>query len=387
MRRSDTLLKAVSVILLIAIICYMGFHVADSLLNPLQTVLAVNASTLESASCEGYVIRNEKTLSAEGMISPVEDGKKVSAGGVIAVNYTSTEALERADEILNLEERISRLKKLLSSGGQEDAFSSLVSLSLAVNRRELSNLDNLLYNSEYAIFGAGSSTDDPTAELELLSEQLSSLKSQQYGYTYITASSSGIFTSAVDGFERITPDMLTDLTPASLENMFSSPAKTDSFGKLVSGLRWYFAAVMSAEDASRLTEGGTAKLTFTKNYSATLDMKIEEIGQSTGDKCVVVFSTDSDMTGICSVREVSAEIVFDSYTGILVPNSAIYYDEDGSTYVYLLVGLQSERVDIDIICDYNEYYIIAKAAEGHILNEGAEIITVSKNLFDGKVVK
>ena len=102
MRRSDTLLKAVSVILLIAIICYMGFHVADSLLNPLQTVLAVNASTLESASCEGYVIRNEKTLSAEGMISPVEDGKKVSAGGVIAVNYTSTEALERADEKLNL---------------------------------------------------------------------------------------------------------------------------------------------------------------------------------------------------------------------------------------------------------------------------------------------
>lgn len=387
MRRSDTLLKAVSVILLITIICYMGFHITDSLLNPLQTVLAVNASTLESASCEGYVVRNEKTLAANGMISPVEDGKKVSAGGVIAVNYTSKEALERADEILNLEERINRLKSLLSSGGGEDASSSLVKLSLAVNRRELSNLDNLVYNSEHAIFGTGASEGDPKAELESLSSQLSSLKYQQYGYTYITASSSGIFTSAVDGFERVTPDMLTDLTPASLENMFSTPAKTPSFGKLVSGLRWYFAAVMSSEDAARLADVSSTKLTFTKNYSATLNMKIESIGKDTDGKCVVVFSTDTDMTGICSVREVSAEIVFDSHTGILIPNSAIYRDEDGTAYVYLLMGLQAKRVDIDIICEYNEYYSLSKAAEGQILNEGVEIITVANDLFDGKVVK
>ena len=70
MRRSDTLIKAISVILLIAIVCYMGFHLADSLLNPLQTTLAVNSRVTSSAEVSGYVIRQEEALNATGILSP-----------------------------------------------------------------------------------------------------------------------------------------------------------------------------------------------------------------------------------------------------------------------------------------------------------------------------
>ena len=51
------------------------------------------------------------------------------------------------------------------------------------------------------------------------------------------------------------------------------------------------------------------------------------------------------------------------------------------------MGLQSQRVDIEIICDYNQHYYLIDAAAGETLNEGAEIIVRGKNLFDGKVVK
>ena len=386
MRRSDTLIKAISVILLIAIICYMGFHLADSFLNPLQTVIAVNASSTESVSCEGYAVRTEETLSAGGMLSPVQDGKKVSAGGVVAVSYGSDAALERADAILELEARIDRLKNISTDSGS-DASGSIISLSKAVCRRELDDLDSLVYNTGYAVFGTGASDADPEAELSELKSQLSELKSQQTGYTYITADSPGIFTSAVDGFEYITPDSLEGITPERLASLFSSPRSTGAFGKLVYGTKWYFAAVLTEADAARLEKGGRALLSFTKNYSNQVSMTVESIGSGSGGNCVVIFSSDVGLSDVCSVREISADIIFSSYSGILTPDSAIYEDTDGTKYVYLLVGLQAKRVNVEVVCRYNEYYCLVKAAGNEILNEGAEIITKAKNLFDGKVVK
>ena len=386
MRRSDTLIKAISVILLIAIICYMGFHLADSFLNPLQTVIAVNTSFTESVSCEGYAVRTEETLSAGGMLSPVQDGKRVSAGGVVAISYDSDTALERADSILELESRIDRLKSISTDSGT-DASGSIISLSKAVCRRELDDLDSLVYNTGYAVFGTGASDADPEAELAELKSQLAELKSQQSGYTYITAGSSGIFSSAVDGFEHVTPDLLEDITPEKLVSLFSSPQSTSAFGKLVYGTKWYFAAAISETDAARLEEGGRALLSFTKNYSNQVSMTVESIGSGSGGKCVVVFSSDVDLSDVCSVREMSADIIFSSCSGILTPDSAIYEDTDGTKYVYLLVGLQAKRVNVEVVCRYNEYYCLVKAAGSEILNEGAEIITKAKNLFDGKVVK
>lgn len=386
MRRSDTLIKSISVILLIAIICYMGFHLADSFLNPLQTVIAVNASSTESVSCEGCAVRTEETLSAGGMLSPVQDGKKVSAGGVVAVSYDSDAALERADAILELEARIDRLKNISNDSGS-DASGSIISLSRAVCRRELDDLDSLVYNTGYAVFGVETSDADPEAELSELKSQLSDLKAQQSGYTLITADSPGIFTSAVDGLEYITPDSLEGITPEKLTSMLSAPRSTGAFGKLVYGTKWYFAAIISEADAARLEKGGRALLSFTKNYSNQVSMTVESISSGSGGKCVVVFSSDVGLSDVCSVREMSADIIFSSYSGILTPDSAIYEDTDGTKYVYLLVGLQAKRVNIEVVCRYNEYYCLVKAAGNEILNEGAEIITKAKNLFDGKVVK
>ena len=386
MRRSDTLIKAISFILFIAIICYMGFHLADSFLNPLQTTLAVNSRVTTSAPVSGFVVRREEPLTGTGILAPAENGKKVAAGGIIAINYTSAEALSRADRILEIDTRIAHLEKILDGRAKSTPSDTLFALSSSVNHRNFTTLSAVIYDAEYVIFG--SAGDDPNAELEKLRAEREEIMSFVTGYTYIYARKSGIFSSSTDGFENVTPDDLEGLTPATLQNLFSSPLKMPcTFGKLITGTAWYFAAVMDSTDAENLSVGENAKIEFNKNYSGSLTMTVESISVSVNGRCVVVFSGDTAMSDICNERELTGQVIFSSQSGILTPKDAIYTDEDGTLYIYVLMGLQSQRIDIEIICDFNEYYYLIKASGGETLNEGAEIIVHGKNLFDGKVVK
>ncbi len=388
MRRSDTLIKAISFVLFIAIICYMSFHLADSILNPLQTTLAVNSRVTTSAEVSGYVVRQEEQLSAAGILSPAENGKKVAAGGVIAVNYASANALARADRIMEIDTRIDHLEGILAGSASGSVSDTLFALSGAVNNRNMTDLNAILYDAEYAIMGAGSEGLDPRGEITVLKEEREDLSTYALGYSYIYADKSGIFSSWADGFENVSPEDLTELSPSELEHLFSKPQKQPNvFGKLITGTRWYFAAVMDENDAYNLTVGKTAKIEFSKNYTGTLTMNVESISLPAKGQCVVVFSGDTAMADICNVRELSGEVIFSSRTGILTPKDAVYTEEDGTFYIYVLRGLQSQRVDIEIICNYSEYYYLIEASEGDSLNEGAEIIVRGKNLFDGKVVK
>lgn len=388
MRRSDTLMKVLSVILLIAIICYMGFHLADSLINPLQTTLAVNSRVTSSAHAEGYVVRQEQTLTSAGIVSPVENGKKIAAGGVVAVSYAREEALAVADRMLEIDARIAHLETIIAGSAENSAADSLTDLSSAVNHRELSDLESILYKAEYTFFGTADEENDPSAELSALKEERESLEAYSSGYSYVTARKSGIFAVSTDGFEDISYDSIDGLTPGALQNLFTTPHKSDkAFGKLIIDDTWYFAAIMSAEDVKNLTVGDTATIEFTKNYTNDLTMTVAAISPKSDGKNVVIFSCSTAMADICNVRELSGDVIFSSQTGILTPKEAVYTDEEGVTFVYLLMGLQAQRVDIDIVCDYNENYYLIAPAEGEILNEGAEIIIRGKNLFDGKVVK
>lgn len=388
MRRSDTLIKTISVILLIAIICYMGFHLADSLLNPLQTTLAVNNRITVSASVEGYIVRQEQVLTSSGIISPVENGKKVAAGGVVAVSYLQEDALATADRILEIDTRISHLKNIISGTADSSVSDTLTAISSAVNNRNMSDIDAIIYDAEYTFFGEGDEDNDPAAELDALIKERDTLSSRTSGYSYITAKNSGIFASSTDGFENITYDTVTELTPSELKELFSTPRKSENaFGKLITGNTWYFITAMDSSAVENLFVGGTANIEFTKNYTNSLTMKVDSISNSVDGMCTVIFSCDTALVDICNVRELSGTVIFSSQSGILTPNDAIYTDEDGALYVYLLMGLQSQRVDIIKICDYNDYYCLIAPAEGEILNEGAEIIIRGRNLYDGKVVK
>ena len=385
MRRSNALITAVSVILLAAILFYFGANAIDSFLNPLGTTIAVEYTLEDTVDVSGYIVRYEEPMTGSGIISPVADGKKVAAGGVVAVTYSSEEDLSVADEIIETEQSIARLE----AGGDstEGASVAVSELAAAVAAGDLGNLDNLVYNIEINIMNSAQAESDSEEELASLKARLEELNAMQTGAVPVTTDKSGIFSTAVDGLEAVSPDMLTGLTPEGLQALFQSPASISGyFGKLVSGTTWYFAAVMPSERAAEFEAGEQVTVEFTKNYSDTVDMTIEEIGRDSGGQCVVVLSSSRGLADVAPVRTADAEVLISRQTGLSVPEEAIHSDDTG-TYVYILMGLQAERVDIEVTAMFGDGMCLIGPAEGETLNEGAEIIVRARNLYDGKVVR
>ena len=76
MQRSNTLIRVVFCLFLAAILAYFGFYIYRTFIHPLKTVQAVSATIADAVSADGYVVREERVLTAQGVISPVEDGRK-----------------------------------------------------------------------------------------------------------------------------------------------------------------------------------------------------------------------------------------------------------------------------------------------------------------------
>ena len=384
MRRSNTLLIVISVLFLIAIICYIGLNLIQSATDPLRTAPAVACNVEDSCEAVGYAVRTETVLTAEGYVaSDLTDGEHVSYGQSVATRYGSEEALALADEIRSLRLQISQIESSIM--GRGDAMTSVVSLSRAVEDRDLERLDQLAMDVRANIFSRNTS-GNPETELASLTEQLRTLQDQTSDADDVRVFSSGTFSSAVDGYERITPADLDGLQPTDLEDLFSGPdVPQGAFGKLISGTTWYFAARMNSADAERLSPGGTALVKFNKTFSADLTMDVVSVSEAANGMRLVVFSSDRDLEKASGLRRLTADIVFAQESGLLVPKEAVH--EDDGTYIYILAGYQAMRTDIEVISDYDEEYCLIRPAENGTLAANASVIVSARGLFDGKVVQ
>ena len=391
MERSDSLIKFVSIAVLTALIIYIAISFYRSKTDPFQTVEAAAFELSESMESHGFAVRQEDVISASGNVAVIiSDGQKVSAGQAIAFRYNGAQAMERAQEMNDIRMRISQLNAALAGKtNQELAEESVLELSRAVSSGDLSELYSLSLNLDtYIISGQDIAQEDQEAEIATLQAQLQDLMAESASDTErIDAKAEGTFTSAVDGFESITPDMLEDLSPDGLREIFSSPdmMELNPIGKLITGIRWYYAAIVEEDAAVWLSPGDTVRLDFTRTYSASLDMTVESVGDSHDGECVIVFSCDRFMQNVASLRELTATIVFESLSGIRVPKEAVHLDEEGDTLVYILEGLQASAVYVDIIAESGDYYMVEETGEG--LRTGDQIITRANNLYDGAVVQ
>ena len=393
MRRSDLLIKIITVIVFIAIAVYIGYYAYDAQVSPLKTTLAVSYVGGDFVHTEGYAVRDEEIFSHSGSYSLTAlDGEKISVGQTVARAYKNSGAADRSDEMNTLELQIDQLERLhkgliAGDGGKEAAYSSVRDLSHAVKSGDLSDLRSVLIELDSCVFTDLSqyTADDIKAEIASLNARLDSLKASSATDTvYITASKSGTFSSVIDGYENISPDDLAGLTTESYQTLFSEKSSTEGMGKLCYGTKWYYATTVKADAASRLTSGDKVTLSFSKTYDAEINMTVESVSTAENGKCAVVFSTNKYLPDVVGLREMYADIVFDSFTGLRVPKEAVHLDEDGQ-YLYILSGVQAKRVGIEVISQSGDYYVI-KSKDLIMLHEGSEIITKANDLYDGKVV-
>ena len=386
MKRSDLFIRLTAAVLFVAVVSYVGVLIYNTLMTSFATTEAVAYSIEETIPLQGFIIRNEEVLTDAGrsVLPVVREGERVGSGQAIAVELLNNEAIEIAAEIRELSMRIAELEAL----GADVAFSGFVSvrnLSQAVHSNDLSRLHELTLSIQTHVFTGGSLT--PRDELPVLKNRLGVLEARNEGMRTVYAHRSGTFSQTIDGFEHISPASLTDIVPSELEELFSIPLYTEGAGKLVTHHKWYFATIIESSDLFRFVEGRRMTMHFSGVYHAEYDMLVENIGRREGNRAIVVFSSVVGIHDVAALRSLRADVVFGSISGIFIPREAVHVDDSGVVHIFLQSGARAERVNIEILHEVSDGYLVQDgAATGSPLRVGATIITKANNLYHGKVV-
>lgn len=398
MKRSNLTIKIIVGLLFAAVAVYLGVYLIGSLSSGIRTAPAVFVSVEQAGSATGIIVRNEELLqSGESNLSIVADsGSMVARGEVLAVVYGSAEALARESRIRELQLQQQYITSVLSGSVSTDDVSekdravraAITELSAASARKDAEGVASAtmeLQNLVVTTSQSGATQED----LARVNTELAQLWQSSSGdVSRIYAQRSGLFSAFADGYESLTPSSLSGLSADKLQTMQDSQQEIPAgvYGKMVNPNEWYFAAVMSAEDAKNLEMGASTKLDFGRYCSKSVPCTIKSIGRADENgECAVVFKCTEFTADLLPVRKVTADIVFDSIEGIRVPREAVGQDELGS-YVYTVTGLQCEKKHISIIWETEEYYLAAISPAADSLKAGNDIILNTKGLFDGKVI-
>lgn len=431
MKQSTLITKIVMFVLLAAVVLYLAISAVQSFIDPFSTTVAYQDVLNDAVEVTGFVVREEQALSGGSGIMDIlpDEGERVAAGETVAVLYQSQEALDRKKQLQALKLELEQLEYALSSGGnlsdaaklEQQIISSILTLRANLSRGDLSSLesDTLTLRTQVLQrdFAYSASIDSASVLTDSIAEreaQIAVLENQiSTATTSIRAPRSGLFSGRSDGLEAV-------LTPALLENISASelaalPAGTESeeaVGKLITGDKWYFAAVVEPADAKRLRVGDTVTVAFSRDYTGEASMTVDRIGREENGGCVLVLSADRGLKEITLLREQTVNLIFKHYVGIRIPKSALRMETvsvtnpetDAKTEtqvlgVYSVTGAQAQFKPVKIVREGSDYYLVSPDAESaffqplssgearmRTLRAGDEVIVTAADLYDGKVV-
>lgn len=419
MKQGRSLITFVMAALAAALAVYFGVYLFNSLNDPYSTTMVYAYTFNDSVEADGLLVREETVIPGQGGIADVTrgEGEKVGIGQTVALVYQNAQAQADQAELDGLAAEIALLEEAGSGAADSDAsldqeiLASVVALRASAALGDFNDLEEQAAGLKSGIlrraytYGDGLTAADLSARLAELRSRSNSLRQQTASATTrVRASVSGVFSGLVDGYETVlTPEQALQLTPSALRSALGGggAASGNEIGKLITDDRWYFAASFPAETADRLTKGKTARLRFTGDFSQDVDMRVDYIsGEESGEKAVV-FSSDRFLARTTLLRRQTAELIFDSWSGLRIPKDALRLDhytytpedssqevEDTRLGVFALVGGRLEFKGAEVINEEEDFYVVRPASSGSkALRAGDEIVTRGTGLYDGQLLE
>ncbi len=424
--KSNFVTRTISVAVFLLVTFYFGARVLSYFLDPLTTTAAYRYRGEEGATVSGYLIREETVLDnvdSDMVYQPREEGEKISKGGRVAVIYHNAQALEAARQLEDLEAQLYQLEYAgsLSSGAQAarrldaDIWEDALKLRSLVVRGDLGDacvqagtIRSLVVRRDFAYSGKTGLAEQEAA----LRAQINSLTvTANSGRSFITAGRSGHWSSLVDGYETVlTPAILETLTPSVLDSIAPQAGLRSNVGKLVTDETWYFAADLTETEAAALRVGRTVSIRFASGLDRVFEMTVQAISPAEDGRRTVILRSDRFLSLVTLLRHQTAQIIFQTYSGIRVPKNALrvvtreFYDKDKDaqvevryTGVYCRLARQAYLKPVTVIYEGEDYYLVepdetvlARYAQAQqssrTLRPGDEVIITARDLFDGKVV-
>lgn len=402
--RGDKFMKAVLATLLIVVGCYLLFSVTRFSGDGFTTYKAVRYEVGDGITTSGFLVRSEQILKAGAgdIIVPTRgEGEKVGRGQVVAAAYRSEAARVLQEQIDALEQEIAQMKYAYSFSGTEVETATLdanitdlmTQITVSAARRAYPVADEAAEAMKpYVLrrYISNADTDALRARIDEVEAQRDALRAQVGSEAgVVTAPVSGYFSSAADGLEaQLTPSFLETATVSALKKFENANrGEVNAVGKLVTSQKWYFAAIVPAQNLSALKLGDRIDVKFAYDFYETVRMKVERISASEGDVCILVLSSESYIQQAVTARNQTANLVFADLSGLRVPKTAIYADENNQSGVYVLEGAEAAWKPITILYDNGDSFIVEldKSSTKNLWPED-EIILTTEEIYNGKVM-
>ncbi len=402
--RGDKFMKAVLATLLIVVGCYLLFSVTRFSGDGFTTYKAVRYEVGDGITTSGFLVRSEQILKAGAgdIIVPTRgEGEKVGRGQVVAAAYRSEAARVLQEQIDALEQEIAQMKYAYSFSGTEVETATLdtnitdlmTQITVSAARQAYPVADEAAEAMKpYVLrrYISNADTDALRARIDEVEAQRDALRAQVGSEAgVVTAPVSGYFSSAADGLEaQLTPSFLETATVSALKKFENANrGEVNAVGKLVTSQKWYFAAIVPAQNLSALKLGDRIDVKFAYDFYETVRMKVERISASEGDVCILVLSSESYIQQAVTARNQTANLVFADLSGLRVPKTAIYADENNQSGVYVLEGAEAAWKPITILYDNGDSFIVEldKSSTKNLWPED-EIILTTEEIYNGKVM-
>jgi len=431
-----TIEKLILGIVLILSVFVIGKSVLAGVLKTAtyKTTVAELGTRTISTVCEGYVLRDESRVvssNGENVVSVVSEGTKVEKGGEVARKFdVDADFNKYVEEKAKLEKELAYLSNLKTN--KDDYVSNIP----AYNRNILNGVYSYssgIENGDYSVVSDASDnireyltvknivlgdTVDVEGSIAECERQLSAISQMSVSYDPVRVNYSGYYFRFSDGLEEsftkiasyedhrstgegngderhgdyLKYSIIREITCEDIDNLLAlEPDSSSSAGKCVHNTCWYLVVNMSTEYAAMLSENSYYKITFRDSAAGAVSMRVDQKNENPDTRTTaVVFSSRSMNKDIAKLRHVTAEICIETFTGIIVPKTAVHYqsetewvdvkDEDGNP---VMVNGEQKKILVskDTACVFVSFNNVSKLREIEIIYSDDKIF-LAKNETD-----
>ena len=400
---------ALTALLLVAVLFYIGYQAYRSIYSDTNTELAVAHSVYETIETKGLVYRSETLVPDAQDGSPyfaIENGTHVAKSSVIASVYPNDESGRIEQQIKEIDVQINALKTIVADAGSGRLTLDAVELNEQFTDTLLQMIrdtetGDLVHSGDYAFsilsllskkdLVTGNKEVDFAAKIQELEAEKASLKEAYLPpIATIKAPDAGYFADSADGYESLlTTEDVRKLTTAKLsEHMESQPETVDACGKIVKGYEWFLACEVSYSYYNALGEGKTLTVCLPFVTDEALPVEVYYTSPKDDDgNMVVVFRCDQMNAKLATIRNESVEIRLVEHSGIKVPKRAIVVKDD-VTGVYIRSGNVAAFRKIEQTYSQPADYVICEIIEEDgYLQMYDDIIVGGRDMYDGKILR
>ncbi len=372
MKKKHIIIIAITIIAIVSYSVYSGWKLIS---DPTDVFMVEDGTVSLEEIAEGYVIRNEKVVKGEnyknGIVPIKAEGEKAAKDESIFRYYSEGED-ELVEKIRELDQKIDEAKSkenttLFSSDIKAIEKEIDIKLEQIYQSNDIKKIEEYkkeiadLMNKKTNIIGKASPAN---SYLTKLIEERSGYETQlNSGSEDVKSPMSGIVSYKVDGLEEVlTPDKFSSYNQEFFDGLNLKTgqmiASNDECGKVVDNSVCYIATIIEKEKTHEAEQGD--KLTIRLSNADEIPAEIYYM-QEQEDKVLLILKVEKDVKELIHYRKISFDIIFWSYTGLKVPNTAIL-EENNLSYVVrnragyldkILVKIKRKNDTYSIIGNYD----------------------------------